>query len=615
MDRRRFLVSGSLLALAGGCFWDKQTTRSQLSDSDPDAPKTLGDISFYDNAVGIAISGVGLVTGLEGTGGGAPPSEFRTMLENYLRGEKKIDNVKELLESPANAMVLVSGIIAAGARAGDPIDLEVTLPPGSKVKSLRGGYLLQCKLMDYDTRGNVQQFLAQNAGIKPSAGPDGLMLGHTLARGEGPLHAPLDLKARTEPAGVGLDDPNGDSKRAWVWAGGRCLRGADRPFYLVLNPDHQRYRVVTTAAERINETFHGPGAEGDKIAVARTKEVLALAVPAQYRLNLPHYMRVVRAIPLERPSETSEYFRRLEEQLQEPGTCLGAALRLEALGAMSIPALKAAKDSEYPLVAFAAAQALAYLGQPAAAEVLAHLTQEHPAFQAYCLTALAALDDGISYAKLEELINSAKPAVRYGAFRALRALDPHAPTARGEVVPPARRDEDGHVERPTNYFFLHQFPSEAPGLVHILSGKRAEVVLFGEAPRFVPECSLSSGEFTVTARQGDTTATVSRFSAARGHRVEQCSLAVADVVRALAKVGATYAEVACLLRQADSIQALSCALAADALPKALSVRELAVVGREDPRMQREADLLKSAEDELEATPTLFESGSARTARR
>jgi len=50
--------------------------------------------------------------------------------------------------------------------------------------------------------------------------------------------------------------------------------------------------------------------------VAKTKAIVCLGVPAQYRLNLPRYLRVVRLIPLwDTPESRIAYRRVLEKQL------------------------------------------------------------------------------------------------------------------------------------------------------------------------------------------------------------------------------------------------------------------------------------------------------------
>ena len=65
----------------------------------------------------------------------------------------------------------------------------------------------------------------------------------------------------------------------------------------------------------------------------------------------------------------------------------------------AIPALKRGLQSDQAKVRFAAAEALAYLDCPACGEELARLV-EQPEFRAYCLTALASLDEAISRVKL-----------------------------------------------------------------------------------------------------------------------------------------------------------------------------------------------------------------------
>src|SRR4029077_15801135 len=140
------------------------------------------------------------------------------------------------------------------------------------------------------------------------------------------------------------------------------------------------------------------------VAAAETKSVVVLTVPAQYRLNLPRYLRVVRQVPL---SETAEsriaYRRRLEERLLDPAHSVIAALKLEALGQDSIPILKRGLTSEHPLVQFCAAEALAYLGKASSGEVLARMVEQQPALRAFSLTALASLDEAICHVELRRL--------------------------------------------------------------------------------------------------------------------------------------------------------------------------------------------------------------------
>src|SRR5262249_26976449 len=133
----------------------------------------------FQSSGAIPVSGVGLVVGLEGTGGGTPNGPYRQMAEDFLK-RSKIDNPREWLDSPNKPVVLVNAEVPVGPRRGDLIHVEVTLPPGSRVKSLRGGYLLESQLTSYASLGQVRSLLEQND-YKPVSTGDGLLKGHVLA--------------------------------------------------------------------------------------------------------------------------------------------------------------------------------------------------------------------------------------------------------------------------------------------------------------------------------------------------------------------------------------------------------------------------------------------------
>jgi hypothetical protein len=349
-------------------------------------------------------------------------------------------------------------------------------------------------------------------------------------------------------------------------------------------------------AERINETFHGPsrGLLGE-IAHPQTGKVVYLKVPHQYRYNLPHFMRVVRLIPLdENAPGRALYRRKLARQLLEPAATVSAALRLEALGADSIDVLKTGLKSQHPLVRFCSAEALAYLDCAACGQELADLVEQQPELRAYCLTALASLDESVSHVELRKLLASTSTETRYGAFRSLRALDERDPLVRGEML--------------NDSFWLHAVARASAPLVHLSCTRRAEIVLFGDEPQLVPPFSFLAGEFTVTADKGDTRCTISRFSVAHGTSRRQCSLKAADVLHTLADLGGMYAEAFEVLRQAGDCRCLNCPVAIDALPQAVSVYDLAKKGDEFLKADQE---IRNARLEFGSTPNLFDKGVGR----
>src|SRR6516164_4211907 len=98
-------------------------------------------------------------------------------------------------------MVMVTALIPPGVHKGDPLDIEITLPPQSKTTSLRGGYLRECFLFNYDTTKN----LSPNFG-----GSNALLLGQQYAKAEGPLLV-----------GFGDGDEQAKLRQGRIWGGGR----------------------------------------------------------------------------------------------------------------------------------------------------------------------------------------------------------------------------------------------------------------------------------------------------------------------------------------------------------------------------------------------------------
>jgi len=168
----------------------------------------------------------------------------------------------------------------------------------------------------------------------------------------------------------------------------------------------------------------------------------------------------------------ARYREKLQQMLFDPARCVRAAVRLEALGKGSIPALRQGLKSEHPLVRFSAAESLTYLGSTSGAEELAALARQYEPLRARCLMALASLDEPACHEKLADLLEAPAPELRYGAFRALRLLDDTDPHVQGKLV--------------NGSFWLHRVEPQSPPLVHFTLGQRAEVVLFGRGHRLAP---------------------------------------------------------------------------------------------------------------------------------
>ena len=593
MDVRIWLTACVFLVL-GGCLHPTLRTQSaEETERDKDLDvRIIGDVVEVTNLGLLQLSGVGLVTGLDGTGGMPPKGYFRDLLEKELL-KQKIPNVKAVLESKNNALVLVSAIVPPGLRKGEPLDLEITLPRDSRASSLQGGYLQTCSLRNY----------APNQNAMPTSG-------HILARGHGPLL-------------VGLGDPSEavELKRARIWEGGTFL--TDQPFYLRMKQDGKSYQVANIVTQRLNHLFRDDARpqsgqiqqqllllddvtqqlnhkfDDSDLAHAITNGIIILNVPYAYRLNPDRYLRVAQLVPLrELQEQRNRYRQRLARMLLDPQDTIKAALRLEALGNESVPVLKKGLDNPHPLVRFAAAESLAYLGVAGSVEELARLAEKHVPVRGPCLLALANLDENVTRAKLTELLELPDPRLRYGAFFALRLLSnvslktweqalAQDDTRLLQKIDAVDLDPRLGGEMLNRSFWLHMVAPRSTPMIHVSLAKRAEIVLFGSDIRMVTPVRLRAGpEFTVTAEKFDDRCTVSRISAKVGNRQCPCSLQVGDVLRAMAEMGADYPDIVEFLRKADERHCLSCPLHIDAVPESISVDELEKGGR-DPNFLRD----------------------------
>jgi len=562
----------SALGCAGELFRLQSDDDEKTKERDKAAAvKTVGEAVSIWGAHPVRVYGVGVVKGLHGTGSDPQPSELRRNVIHELKTRGCPDPVG-FLASPDTAIVTVMAYVTPGLQAGDTVDAEVEFVQGDRATSLRGGVLISCDLYEVEDAHKLRGGQGSHGGVK----------GRVIAKASGPII-------------TGLGDPN-DKERL---RRGRIMGGArltiDRNFALLTNKEYQDARIAKQIADRINSRFYGHLRGTVKgMAEAKDKYTITLKVPAQYRLNWPRYLRIVKHIPLsDSPVSRDLYRQKLVGQLGDPGRCIAAALRLEALGPEVRDDLKLYLRHEHPLVSFCAAEALAYLNEPCAGEPLARLITLEPRLQAYGLTALASLDQAVSHVELKRLMSAPSAKTRYGAFRALRVLDDREPALGQEEI--------------GDKVYLHVVCGDEPSvpLVHASTARRAEIVLFGPKPRLLPPFALQAGpDFTVTAREGETRCFVARFSAKDDVSREPCPLELEEIIRLLAEMGAEYADLLELLQRAAKDKCLSCRLEIDATPDAVSVYQLVAAGLRDAATQRgEANL--SLEDDFGLLPNLF----------
>jgi hypothetical protein len=352
----------------------------------------------------------------------------------------------------------------------------------------------------------------------------------------------------------------------------------NRPYYLLLNPNDQNPRIGAAIAERLNTTFHTTSDPNLKVAEAKSRELILVNVPTSYRNNHYRFLLVARQVPYAPLGAGSPYRQKLEEELMDATTALTAALKLEALGGDCRRSLRVGLESPSPWVRFAAAEALAYLGQTDGMGELARLAEDHAALRAQCLTALASVDDAAGTDRLVDMLASADAELRQGAFIALRLADERHPALNGTLM--------------NKSYWLHRIASDAPSAAHLTSTGRSEIVLFGgdgvklRGP--VPPIAVGS-EFTVSLPVDQGTAKVTRVVKVNGDaevKELRCPPTLAGALNAMATLGGGYSEAVELVRKLARAEVLDGKLVVDAAPHELSVQQLSGFAKIDPTLAK-----------------------------
>ena len=490
---------------------------------DPEV-RLVGDYTSPWGLTYTQVEAVGLVTDLNGTGSDPLPSSRRATLHAEMQG-RDVRSPNRVLASENTAIGLVRGYLPPGVRKGDRIDVEVRTPSKSETTSLRGGWLMQARLKEMAVLGNR------------------IREGHVLALAEGPVL----INALFEGGGDEVNEVRGR-----VLGGGVSMLSRD--LGLVVRSSKKSARVSALIASAVNRRFWG-FENGVKlgVATAKTDRFIQLKVDPRYRRNITRYVRITRSIPI-RISVADALVRtqQLERKLLESSTAARAAIDLEAMGPDGAQVLARHLEVEDPVVSFCSAEALAYLGDERGAKVIADAAAGEPAFRWRAFQALSALDDIEAYDHLVELLHVSSAETRYGAFRALRTMNPKDSLVRGEVFEGA--------------FRYHVISTPGEPMVHVTRYQHPEIVVFdGDLSLKLPLLLLSDDHLMVDGRQGETIV-VSRFSGASEQEVH-CSAQLDEVIRAIVKLGGSYPEVVQVLHDAKAGGHLSARLVVDALPR------------------------------------------------
>jgi flagellar basal body P-ring protein FlgI len=559
--RELFLVGGLLLCTGctGPAIRSQSPEDADLAEAESQV-ELIGDIAAPFGLNYIQVEGPALVTGLKDTGSDPPPSGARTELVADMQA-RGVVNINKILASPTTSLVWVRAYLPPGVQKGDPLDVEVRVPPNDETTDLSGGWLMESRLREKAVINNS------------------LRDGHEWAIAQGAV--------LVDPV-VEKSENKSTLTRGRVLSGARALKS--RNLWLVIKSDSesvfQRIELSKQVGRSLNRRFH-TFSHGSKqgIATPRNDEKVEIVLHPRYRHNIPRYLAVLRSVALkETPMQQLARLERLEQQLMDPFTSAVAALRLEAIGKEGIPALRkglASKDSE---IRFYSAEALAYLDDAQAAAPLAEAARNEPAFRVFALTALSTMDDVAAADELRSLLDVPSVETRYGAFRALWGMNRDDMLIKGENL--------------HDKLTLHIVPSNSQPLVHVTRSFRPEVVLFGPDQRLQTPFALEAGKSTIVKGESPDRVVISHFSLGEpdgeivtGNRVDQ-------VVRAVIDAGSHYPDVVHLLHSAKMAGVLASRFEVDALPQA---------GRPYDRATR-SETGESEESTLEvlgALPNLF----------
>ena len=582
-------VAGLCLVFLAGCVDpQKRALLQEDNERERDLDVALvGQVADFGNVGMLKVDGVGLVTGLAGTGH-CPDGFYRNMMEQYLYKNlgprdgnmpnvPKDMSVRQILDNPNNCLVIVTCYIPAGARKGDRFDAEITLPAGSKATSLAGGRLLASMLRVWEAEANI----SNNPNLQNSGR---LREGHVFAVAQGPLIV-----------GFGNNADSNELKRGQVWLGG--ISRIARPYQLTMRKDDRSVKIANSVAQRINfmyqddprsKALHADytkeenqlmllgnvanqinqrqdpsGMNPQEMAKAMNEEVINVRVPIVYRFNHARFLEVSTMTPLNNNDPgLTRYRQRCQKMLQDPRFTVAAAMRLEALGRESIPILKTGLESDHPFVRFASAEALAYLGSTAGVDALTQCAKKHAILNKHCTIALASLNETICKDKLSELFASEEPALRCAAFHALSLLDKTDPRLGGQLM--------------NETFWLHRVPQSPSKMVYFSTSKRAQVVLFGQNIVLAPDARMIVGDFTVVhdktqvlvkritiqdeqpKPRKDFLAAPQPFVQKTDRHTRICSSRLDEVLIALTDLGATYPDIVEFLRKANDYQYTNC---------------------------------------------------------
>jgi hypothetical protein len=405
----------------------------------PDFMKgTVWEVAEMDNKNPFPVSGYGMVTGLDRTGNnnGVPMTVRNYIVDDMVKhgmgsANENLQNFvpERVLEDPRTAIVEVWGLIPVGARAGQRVDIWVQAPAMSQTTSLARGHLYQMDLYDggvnpMQPKGRIKTFMkAKGAIFVNPAYSDAAPSSNIEHRTSNTEHPASDVEHPSSilpPPSSTLPPAPQASARAslrtgMILGGGICT--GDREIFIRLR---QPQLSMSRAIEyRVVNRFRDAST-----ARAQDEGLIYVYVPQSYNGDWEHFMGVAMHLYLnESPGFAANQARKLIDAAIKPNAPLAdISYCWEGIGEEAIPFIQPLYLHNSADVAYSAARAGAFLGDPNAEQTLVDMAsaESHP-FQLNAVKTLGSLPDSPRVKRaLDRLVTTAPSAlVRIEAYKIL----------------------------------------------------------------------------------------------------------------------------------------------------------------------------------------------------
>ncbi len=487
---------------------------------------TVGSMSSFRGIEPVLVSGIGIVVGLNGTGGDLLPDSVKATIEREMGlrgiGTAESDNAPgiagkspgELLRDPNIAVVLVQAAIAPGSPDDATFDVAVK---ALNATSLEGGVLWSTDLR----LGYAATF--------------GTVATKIIGRAEGPIFI--------NPFADGVRSTSEVTRTS-----GRILDGGavTDPLGIELVLDNQSHTLARSVVSAINSRFPpGPG-DRHKTARGRSGESIELRIPGRFRddpetfLNLIRFLRVDQSIP----EETSLSL--VEAMQANPEMADVLAWSVEGVGNKSLPFIRKIYDSPETLTRLAALRTGARLGDPVAAQYLADLARNgSQSIQTDAIRLLAKIDAGPKVdLTLKALMSDDDMLVRVAAYEALATRAERAQLGRLASWQASNRDPTAERLKPRHLevlaksnlpsgtiqgvrrrllpggFFLDVVDSNQP-MIYVTQQRQPRIVLFGSSMNLTKPLTMSAwgDRFLLTTQANQSVARIFYMPAKSGRPI------------------------------------------------------------------------------------------------